>query len=166
MDKETNLEMKAQFLDTLLARNLSWIAAADSKVPSIFAIDIAMLGALGVLALKVNKWTICWAILSSLAAITLLGSVFFLVLVAFPRLKGPKGSLVYFGGIVQYAEDTFIKKVLQGPSEEILEDLARQTYRNAEIASRKFSHVYWAMICMFVSVPFWIVAIAFLYAER
>jgi len=166
MDKKDDMETKLHFLDTLLSRNLLWVAAADGKVPAIFAIDMAMLSFLCVLASKLNQWTIYWAISSSLAAIALLGSILFLALVTFPRLKGPKGSMVFFGGIVQYAEGKFIKKVLAEHSEEILEDFARQIYRNAEIAHEKFAHIRRAMICMFASLPFWFVAIVFLYMGR
>lgn len=166
MNNRPDLESRLNFLDTSLARNLAWVAAADGKVPSVFAIDIAMLGVLCALAPKVSQWTIYTAVLSSFAALALLGSILFLTLVAFPRLKGPKGSVIFFGGIVQHSETSFIKMIVNEPSEEILEDLARQVYRNAEIANDKFTHARWAMIFMFASVPFWLASVALLYAAR
>ena len=94
-------------LESALARNLSWVAAADSKVPSIFAIDIAMLGVWCALAPKVNEWAVFTAVLSALAVLALLASIISLALVAFPRLDGPKGSAVFFGGIAQHLEEAF-----------------------------------------------------------
>lgn len=166
MDKQSELEIKMAVLDTSLARQLSWVAAADGKVPAIFGIDMAMLGCLCVLFPAGGQWTIYQAIFSSLAALGLLASVFSLGLVAFPRLSGPKGSIVFFGGIIQYAEDAFIKKALLVPSEDMLHDLARQVYRNAEIASTKYTYVRYAMWCMYGSAPFWLTAITLLYIKR
>lgn len=154
------------FLESSLARNLAWVAAADSKVPSIFAIDMGMLGIWCALAPKMNEWPVFTAVLSAFTVLTLLASILSLALVAFPRLDGPKGSAVFFGGIVQHSEEVFLKKMRGGVSEEIFDDLARQTYRNAEIAKGKFAHVRWAIICMFASVPFWLASIALLYAAR
>ena len=157
---------KLNLLESSLARNLSWVAAADSKVSSIFAIDMAMLGVWCALAPKVNEWAVFTAVLSAFAVLALLASIISLALVAFPRLDGPKGSAVFFGGIAQHSEEAFLKKIKQGISEEILDDLARQTYRNAQIAKEKYSCVRWAMIFMFASVPFWLTSIAVLYAAR
>lgn len=161
-----NLQDRLTFLESSLARNLAWVAVADNKVPAIFAIDMAMLGAWCALAPKVDGWTVQTVVFSALALIPLLGSVIALALVAFPRLDGPKGSAIFFGGIVNHPEAVFLKKMAAGISEDILEDLALQTYRNAEIARDKFAHVRWAMICLFSSVPFWLTSVALLYAAR
>ncbi|WDT77182.1 MAG: DUF5706 domain-containing protein [Candidatus Manganitrophus sp.] len=166
MKNHNDNQNRLDLLESSLARNLAWVAAADSKVPSIFAIDMAMLGIWCALAPKVHDWPVYTAILSAFAVLALLASILSLVLVVFPRLSGPKGSAVFFGGIVQHSEEAFLKKISGGISEEILDDLARQTYRNAEIAKDKFMHVRWAMICMFTSAPFWLASIALLYAAR
>jgi len=163
---ESDPSVKFDVLDRALARNLAWVAAADGKVPSVFAIDIAMLGVLCGLIPKANHWVIWTALSAAIAGLALIASVVSLALVAFPRLYGPKGSAIFFGGIVQHSEEAFLKKVLVGISEELLEDLARQTYRNAEIASEKFAYIRWAMLFMFLSAPFWLVSVAFLYTAR
>lgn len=154
------------FLESSLARNLSWVAAADNKVPAIFAIDMAMMGVWCALAPKVNGWPIFTAVLSAFTVFFLLASTILLAFVAFPRLDGPRGSVVFFGGIAQYSEEVFLKKMSGGISEEILDDIARQIYRNAEIAKAKYACMRWAMISMFTSVPFWLASIALLYAAR
>jgi hypothetical protein len=165
MPIKNGLEIKVNFLEASLKRNLSWVSAADGKIPAIFAIDIAMIGLLCALIPEPNKWTICSASSSIIAISFLLGSIICLALTAFPRLEGPKGSKVYFGGIIQKSEDKFIKEIIVEPSEDILEDFARQIYRNAEIASKKFMFIKWAMICMFASVLFWLFANVSFYME-
>ena len=165
MDK-TEIDLKLNFLDTSLARNLAWVSAADSKVPAIFGIDMAMLGVLCVLCPNGDSWRVPQAIFGAIAGIGLVTSVFFLGMVTFPRLKGPKGSIVFFGGIIQHSEEAFLKKTLNGPSDEIFEDLAHQIYRNAEIANEKYVNVKRAMLLMFWSSPFWMVAVMLLYTWR
>lgn len=161
-----NLNERLAFLESSLARNLAWVAVADSKLAPIFAIDMAMLGAWCALAPKVDGWDVLTVVFSALALIPLLLSVGALAFVAFPRLDGPKGSAIFFGGIVNHSLEEFLKKMASGVSEETLEDLARQTYRNAEIAKDKFAHVRWAMIFLFLSVPTWLISVALLYAAR
>ncbi len=154
------------FLNTSLERQLNWIAAADSKVPAVFGINMAMLAILCALCPTASGWSIPQAIISSIAGIGLVGSVVFLGLVTFPRLSGPKGSMIFFGGIVQFAEDVFVDKILGGPKKEAQSDLAHQIYRNAEIASQKYANVKWAMWLMYGSSPFWLLAVALLYNGR
>lgn len=163
MDKDN---VRIDFLNSSLERNLAWVTSADNKVPAIFAIDMAMLGVLCGLAPKANEWTTWAAVLAALAGIALLVSIVLLARVGFPKLNGPKGSVVYFGGIVHQSEAAFVKKLLGGVSEEIFEDLARQVYRNAEIAMEKFTYIRQATLCMFISVPFWLASVAILYANR
>lgn len=165
MDKK-NITDRLAFLESTLARNLAWVSAADGKVPSIFALDMAMLGSLCALAPKATEWKVPTAMVFAIAILSLLLSILALAFIAFPRLDGPKESLIYFGGIKHYSKETFLSKMRTGITEEILDDLAHQAYRNAEIAADKFSHARWAMIAMFVGAPFWLASVGLLYAAR
>jgi hypothetical protein len=161
-DEQTRLDL----VDRLLARNLAWVAAADAKVPAVFAIDAAMLGTLVALLPSSGRWQVWTAIVSAFAGSGLLASVVCLALVSFPRLKGPKGSLVYFGGAITMSENDYLEAVCDGPTAEIVTDLARQAYRNAEIAAAKYSHVRTGMLLLFGSMLPWLVSVALLYGNR
>lgn len=162
-----DIQIKLEVADKALTRNLGWIRAADAKVPSIFAISTAMLGVLAALLPPVHsQWTVVVAIISFLAAAALIVSIVCLACASFPRLKGPKGSIVYFGGAITRAESDYIKCLSAGVTVELIEDIARQAYRNAEIAAEKFKAVKWAMILLFASIPLWLVSVAMLYSIR
>ncbi len=109
------------------------------------------------------SWTIASALCASFAAVLGVASVIFLSFASFPRTEGPKGSLIYFGGIAQRAADQFRQTMLDLTTEAYLEDLAAQCHRNAEIATRKFAWVQRAMICLYLSVVPWALALWLLY---
>ena len=91
-----------EFLEVNLTRQLAWIAAADSKSTFIFAIDTAMLGVLAAVSPKsASGWAVAPSVFGAFAAVLVLASLLFLSFASFPRTKGPKSSLVFFGGIVQ-----------------------------------------------------------------
>jgi len=159
-------QSKLDVVDKALARNLDWIVAADAKIPPVFAITVAMLGVLVAMLPSANRWTPCVAILAFLAGVALLLSIACLAVASFPRLKGPKGSIVYFGAIITKTEDDYIKEISMGPTSELIEDIARQAYRNAEIAAAKYAAIKWAIALMFGSIPFWVIAVGLLYCSR
>jgi uncharacterized membrane protein YkvI len=92
-------------LDRLLTKQLSWIAAADTKGTLLFAIDSAMLAVIASTVPSVKQWTIAAAATSSIALLGLLASITFLALATFPNLKGPRSSSVFFGGIAATEEN-------------------------------------------------------------
>lgn len=145
--------------DKLLSLQLKWIAAADAKVPQVFAIDVAMLGVLVALAPAPSKWNWGLGFFAGTAFFSLGCSVFFLALATFPRLTGPPGSLHYFGGITALREVEYIDKMRSSTPDLLTEDMYRQVYRNAQIAGEKFYFVWWAMVCAFGSLPFWLIAL-------
>lgn len=153
-------------LGASLARQLAWIAAADNKIAPVFAIDTAMLGLLAGLLPGASNITTAIAVVCAIAALMLVASVVFLAHAAFPRLDGPKESMVFFGGIAKQSESGFIERAMRGPTPEYLSDLARQIYRNSEIATIKFSSVRTSMILMFATVPFWVVSVFLMYLAR
>ncbi len=163
---DEDMTEKLAYLNTCLNRNLAWVAAADQKVAPVFSIDLAMIGVLCGAASKVGHWPLVVGICAGLSGLTLLSSMVLAACVGFPRLKGPKDSAVFFGGIANHDKTMFVEKMLGGVTREMLEDVARQTHRNAEIACLKFAHVRTAMILMFASIPFWLVAVAVLYGGK
>lgn len=150
-------------LDRILTRNLAWIATADAKIAPILAINTAMLGVIAALAPSSSAWTISSAIFSAIAGLLLLGSIICLVTASFPRLQGPKGSLIYFGGIAERDADTFVAELSKGITEEILRDFALQCHRNAQIAHSKYAYIKWAMILLYSSVPPFLIDVFLLY---
>jgi hypothetical protein len=163
MDK---LAEKADFLNKILDRNLYWIGAADTKATLLFAIMSAMLAVLVALVPCKNQWTFISTICFSISALILLAGIAFIIFASFPRLKGPRNSLVYFGGIASHDENHYIQKVIVGLTDEFLIDLAKQCHRNAEIAKSKYECIRYANISLFASLVFWLISIAILYPVK
>lgn len=155
--------MNTERAEKTLALQLHWVQTADSKVPPLFAIDIAMLGLLAALIKQLPCWTIPAATACAIAIILLVLSLVFLALAMFPRLNGPKESNIFFGGIAKQTENNFKENFFSASDSEVQVDLLAQAYRNAEIAKKKYSNVKTAFIFTFCSVLPWIAAIYLLY---
>ena len=155
---------RVTFLEASLARQLGWIAAADSKASFVFAIDTAMLGVLAAVSPKTGSaWAVAPAIFAAFAVAFGLATLSFLCFASFPRTKGPKYSLIYFGGIAQRDAEQFRDAVSELSFESYTQDLSAQCHRNAEIASRKFTWVQRALVSLYLSVLPWGTAILLLY---
>lgn len=153
-----------RFLESNLARQLAWINAADSKISFVFAIDTAMLGLLAAISpAKVGDWTVVPAVLAAVAAVLVLISLILLSLASFPRTKGPKSSVVYFGSISQMDVDQFKESVFEMSIESYVDDLCAQCHRNAKISQRKYSWVQRASVALYLSVVPWSLSIYMLY---
>jgi hypothetical protein len=145
-------------LETTLGRQLSWIAAADAKTAFIFALATAMLGLLASASPAYGKWTVLGVAFTSIAASLLLISLSCVVLAVFPRTKGPKLSVIFFGGIAARHIDEFRVDV-QGLSEEAYEeDLVQQCHINAQIAGVKYQWLKAASVLLAASVVPWLAA--------
>ncbi|MBW9263725.1 MAG: hypothetical protein K1564_19360 [Candidatus Thiodiazotropha sp. (ex. Lucinisca nassula)] len=155
--------MSIERAEKVLTLQLEWVKTADSKVPPLFAIDIAMLGLLAALVKVLPSWTIPAAIACSIATIPLLLSLFSLALAMFPRLDGPKESKVFFGGITKQSEKNFKENFFSDDGSDYRDDILSQAYRNAEIASKKYSNIKFAFIFTFSSAIPWVIAVYLLY---
>ena len=153
-------------VDRILSRNLSWISAADSKVAPILAIDTAMLGVLAALVPSAESWRALPAVLAGISALLLCGSVVSLVAATFPRLSGPKASMIFFGGISSFEREQYVTQLLGAQSADLAKDIAQQCHRNAEIAATKYWCLKSAMMLLFGALPFWVAAVSLLYAGR
>jgi hypothetical protein len=151
--------MNIEKAEKILALQLDWVKTADSKVPPIFAINVAMLGVLAALISATESWSICLIAPAAFPAFFLGTSILILALVVFPRLKGPKGSHIFFGEIANKTKDVFVSGFQNQSDEEYMVDVLTQAHRNAEIAKEKYAHIKWAMISTFISIPFWLMAI-------
>jgi hypothetical protein len=153
-------------LEANLARQLHWIAAADTKAGFAFTLVTAMLGLLAALAPATTAgWDIASAVFSSLTAVTGSGSLVCLWAVAFPRTDGPRPSLVYCGGVSVRTAEQFREEFMAISPAKYAADLAVQCHRNAEIASTKFTWVQRAMMFLCASVPLWVASIWLLYGR-
>jgi len=157
---------RADLAKHILSLNLGWIASADAKIGPIFAIETALLGAIAALAPSVSGWTAPQVIATTVAAGLLLTSLVCLAAAVFPRLAGPKGSAFFFGGIVAMECDKYVKHLVETPLSHLVEDLACQCHRNAEIAQQKYAWIRRSMILLFLSLLPWLVTIALLYTAR
>jgi hypothetical protein len=161
MDKNT--ETYKELPEKILRLQLDWIKAADAKVPPVFAINIAMLGVISALVNNFEQWKILTAIFVSLFLISQLVSLFSVVFAMYPRLNGPKGSNIFFGGISNKDEDMYLQEMRSISEEELRSDFLKQIHVNAKIAAQKYYHVKIAFMWMLISAPFWLVSIFLLY---
>lgn len=154
---------KSKFLEDSLTRQLYWIQAADSRAGLILSLSTAMLGVLAMLAPESGCWTVWLAILVFLAALLLLASLVFCAIGSFPRTNGPKGSLIYFGGIEKLNVAMYTKKLGEYDEHRYLDDLISQCHINAQVANIKFSWVKRALACLFIGALPWVLSIYYLY---
>jgi hypothetical protein len=159
-------EARLNLLLGVLERNLMWVAAADSKVGPVLALDTAMLGVLAALAPSPSSWDIVQAGTGGVAVVLLLASTACVAFAVFPRLEGPKGSRIFFGGIAAQGRADYVKSMLAAQPGELLEDIAHQCHRNAEIARSKYYNLRWSMILLFASILPWLIAVALLYNSQ
>lgn len=153
-------------LEANLERLLGWIAAADAKTSTVFAFSTAMLGVFAGLLPRADSWTRLSAFCSLIAAVLLALSLLFSTFAAFPRTSGPRGSLLFFGGIADRTAESYLQDLKAASHDTYLEDLARQCHRNAQIAQSKYAWVRRAMAALYLSVLPWIAGIFLLYWEK
>lgn len=157
---------KVDYLEKNLARQLSWIQAADTRIALLLPLTTAMVGVLAALLPPTAKWTISLSLPTSFAVFFLVLCVIFTACASFPRTNGPKGSGLFFSGIISRSDSQFSKYVIDLEEQDYLSDLASQCYINAQIAERKFTWVKRAMSCLFLSSLPWVLAIYFLYQVK
>lgn len=155
--------MNIEQAEKVLTLQLEWVKVADRKVPPLFAINIGMLGVLSGLITSYNSWDM-WSILLSVFSVAILGlSIVFLALVVFPRIDGPTGSYIFFGGISEMTIYDYISNFKQLDENKLVEDFLSQAHRNAEIVKQKYKYIRYAFICTFNGLPFWLITICYIY---
>lgn len=147
-----------------LDRLLGWVRAVESRLALVLPLSTAMLGALAVLMPSVANCTVGGGIASAFALFFLLLSIVFAAFASFPRTTGPKGSLIYFGGIVTRDLPQYMEAVKSASQQTYLEDILAQCYRNAQIADRKYAWVQRSMACLFLAAMPWGLALFIFYS--
>lgn len=159
-----NTNERIAALETNLTRQLHWIGVADAKVAFGFTVNTAMLGLLAAIAPESGaSWTTAQAICASFAVAFGVAGLLFLSFASFPRTDGPKGSLLFFGGIAQRDSEQFKRAVSLLSHDAYIDDLSDQCHRNAEIAAQKFAWVKRALVCVYLSVVPWGLSLWLLY---
>lgn len=157
---------KIDYLEKELARLLSWIQAADTRIALVLPLATAMLGALAVLAPNNEKWTVVSAVATSFSSFFLILSILFLALASFPRTNGPRGSMIFFSGINDRELEQYRSSVNELDENGYENDLINQCHINAVIANSKFSWVKRSIFSLFVSSLPWFLSIYLLYGIK
>ena len=147
--------MNIERMEKILSMQLEWIKNADSKVPPLFAVNIAMLGVVSALIRTSSTWSCITSVCLALCLLFQIVGVILLVATIFPRTTGPSGSNIYFGGILEKAKGEYNSEVMGWRDEDYMSDLIAQVYRNAQIADTKYRSVKYAFLATFLGVPFW-----------
>ncbi len=155
-----------EVLESELTRLLEWVRAAETKLALILPLSTAMLGALAVLAPRISSWPVFLAIVSSFAVFFLVISIICAAIASFPRTTGPKGSLIYFGGIAALDLEQFSSATNSLTRDEYVSDLIKQCHRNAQIAQRKYAWIQRSMVCLFLSSGPWVISLFELYSDK
>jgi len=153
-------------LELGLARQLGWIAAADAKTAFIFGVVTAMLGVLASAAPKYGRWTAAGVIFAIISATLLLGSLASVLVGVFPRTRGPKLSVIFFGGIGSRTVDEFRTDIQSLSDDAYEEDLIEQCHINATIAGIKYRAAKVAAVFLAAGVLPWVVATYVLFRDR
>lgn len=156
-------EQRIEFLETELARLLNWIQSSENRLSLIIPLTTAMLSGLFILAPSYDSWTILQGVLIVLSALLLLITIVCAVISSFPRTDGPKGSLIYFGGISALERQQYLNAISKLTIDDFIKDLSAQCYVNALIASKKFAWVQRSLGFMFAATIPWLIAITDLY---
>jgi hypothetical protein len=150
-----DITQRVSVIETSLSRQLAWIAAADAKSGFVFAVATAMLGLLAATAPPFGGWTPLGVSLGVVTAVLLLGSLAGALAAVFPRTKGPRISVIFFGGITSRNVDAFRSDVHSLSEETYEEDLIQQCYVNAVIAGSKYHKVKIAAYLLVAAVVPW-----------
>ncbi len=155
----TPLDVQIERTEKSLERLLEWIRAVDAKTPVVMAIDTAMLGVLAALAPAPRDLSPYHWLSIALGTLALIASLGLCAAATFPQTEGPKGSVIYFGGIAARSAFAFADTMRTLSSAEYLEDLLHQCHRNAEIARHKFASLRRALYWLFGGILPWLAAL-------
>lgn len=150
-------------LEASLGRQLSWVAATESRIALIVPLSTALFGTVAIKYSSFSK--VCsWVQVAPWLALALLSaSIVCATIAIFPRTRGSQNSQIFFGGIANQSSERFTEVVEDTSEEEYRRDLAEQVHINARIAATKFSWIKRAMILMLLAFLPWSFSVANLY---
>lgn len=150
-------------LETSLGRQLSWIAATESRIALIVPLSTALFGSVAIKYSSLSTAPCRFQVASWIALTLLSAAIVFASVAIFPRTKGPKSSLIFFGGIASQSSENF-SGITENTSEDAYrKDLIEQIHVNARIAAAKFSWIRRSMISMLLALLPWSFSVANLY---
>jgi hypothetical protein len=159
-------ERRTQILESDLARNIAWIAAADAKTGFLLTVATAMLGLEASVAPAHGHWTAAGVFFGSASAALLLASLACAAAAIFPRTKGPRRSLIFFGDVADLNLESFRSRIASRSDEDYIDDLVEQCHINAVIAGKKYTWVGRSGRLLFIAVVPWLVATFILFSDR
>lgn len=149
---------KIELYEKSLERMLAWVQASESRLGIIVPTATSMLGVMSGLAgfARSFNWLLYFALI--LSVIFLILSLVFAFFAVYPRVNGPKDSLIFFGKVKMLSVEDFRLKMDSASESSYAEDLLRQIHVNAQIADEKYSWIRRSMSClMFAAVPWMVV---------
>jgi len=155
---------KIAFLEKEIDLLLGWIKAIERRITLILPLSTTMLGALALLAPKPSEWLVWAGIFSAFAVFFLISSIVCAAISSFPRTDGPKGSLIFFGGIAKKEKEQYKSEIENLSEGKYIEDLIAQCHINAQIAEKKYSWIQKSMACLFFSSLPWSISVYFFYS--
>jgi hypothetical protein len=162
-DRGNDIDHRIERQEATLERLLEWIRAVDGKIPIVIGFATAMLAVTGALSPKPTTLTWGTGLLMAIGSLPLVVSLCFCAAAISPRLTGPHGSMIYFGGIAALTRAKYGVAILGRSDAEYLDDLIDQCHRNAKIAEAKYSAVRMALLWLFLGTPGWLISGYLLY---
>lgn len=159
--QEMSIQERLDFAEKNLECLLEWISRFDNKSSVILGLNSGMLGVLVSFAPPRDFWSPIMIISSIISLITLGSSFIFIYFANYPRTKGPKKSLLYFGSIAEKSFLEYQQAFLKRSAEEHLNDVLEQSHRNSEILAKKFMCLKWAYRMLLVSLIPWSITLFF-----
>lgn len=165
MEDTSDLLKRLAIQEQVHGYQLDWIKAVDVKTSILIGIDLAMLGVLAAVAPATKDLTFGKLGILVLSSVPLAMSLVACLLATMPRLDGPEGSMIFFGGICKRTRDAHRAAARERADEERWQDVCDQTHQNAVIADWKYAKVRMGFYWLFASAPFWLISIYVLYRE-
>jgi hypothetical protein len=142
-----------------LDRMNSFHPRIDAKMTAVAAwlsVELAVIGLNTKLADLSH--TFVWLPLATYIACSAVAG-FFLWKCVFPETHGGKASLTYFAEIAKRDQADFVREYKVVPEDQLLDDLAGQIWRNAEIVCDKYYAVQWAVRFAVLSLFFLVITV-------
>jgi hypothetical protein len=138
---------------------LNFFARVDTKLSVVLGIDLGMAG---LLASKTptdaDVWAGTWVIVGVFVTLVAI-SLFHLYRGSFPNVDGGHGSLTFFREIARRSETDYRNAFRNLSTNDLADDLMRQTWRNSVILKDKFKHLRWSYIFMALAIVPWLFAV-------
>ena len=131
-----------------------WVERADQRFRFLLAINIAMVGVASTNMRFIERTeeasdaVILLVVIFSISLVCLLVS-------AFPRIRSPNDSLIFFSTIIKVEHDRFAKNFRAESYSDYLDDLLEQIHVNARIANFKFFMIQLSLVPTFLGIFAW-----------